>query len=188
MKWHGFLFTLALGVSVSACVPMIAGGAAAGVMGASMSYNNIGFDTEVTDNQLSLSIQSQIIDLPNIKKLANIQVVVFNHMVLLVGEVETTQLKDKIAHIAAKTKGAHEVFDQLKVGEMASLGDFTSDSWITTRVISDLNANGDNAFRYKVVTESGIVYLMARVSPAQGQKAAETASRVPGVRQVVKVF
>jgi len=47
----------------------------------------------------------------------------------------------------------------------------------------DLQAN-----TVKVVTEAGVVYLMGIVSRAEGDRAAQVASRVSGVTRVVTVF
>jgi osmotically-inducible protein OsmY len=40
----------------------------------------------------------------------------------------------------------------------------------------------------KVVSERAVVYLMGRVTPAEGEAAARVASRVSGVQRVVKNF
>jgi osmotically-inducible protein OsmY len=48
---------------------------------------------------------------------------------------------------------------------------------------SDLSSNV-----YKVVTESGIVYLMGITTQREGNRAAEVASRVSGVSKVVTLF
>ena len=39
-----------------------------------------------------------------------------------------------------------------------------------------------------MVTERGFVYLMGRVTPREGQMAAEVTRGVSGVRKVIKVF
>jgi osmotically-inducible protein OsmY len=40
----------------------------------------------------------------------------------------------------------------------------------------------------KVITESGVVYLMGVVSPAEGDAAVDIARNTSGVSRVVKVF
>ena len=65
----------------------------------------------------------------------------------------------------------------------------SNDSWLTSKVKSALLAQkGVPSDAIKVITENGIVYLMGIVSQDQGELAANTARRVDGVREVVKVF
>jgi osmotically-inducible protein OsmY len=47
----------------------------------------------------------------------------------------------------------------------------------------DIQANA-----FKVVSESGVVYLMGVVTQREGDRAAQVASRVSGVQRVVTVF
>ena len=45
-----------------------------------------------------------------------------------------------------------------------------------------------NATHVKVVTESGVVYLMGLLKQSEAEEAAEIARRVGGVQRVVKVM
>ena len=65
----------------------------------------------------------------------------------------------------------------------------TNDSWISTKVRTQMSANKDvPSGKIRVITENGTVYLMGMVSQAEGDKAALLARSVAGVSKVVKVF
>ena len=51
-------------------------------------------------------------------------------------------------------------------------------------MVNDASAFSD----IKVVTENGVVYMMGLVTEAKGNKAAEIASKVDGVKKVIKAF
>ena len=65
----------------------------------------------------------------------------------------------------------------------------TNDSWISTKVRTQMAANDNVPSRQiRVITENGVVYLMGMVSEAQGDRAALLARNITGVSKVVKVF
>ena len=64
-----------------------------------------------------------------------------------------------------------------------------ADTSITARVKSALvQAQDLQANVIKVITESGVVYMMGLVSRREADRAAQVASRVSGVQRVVTVF
>ena len=81
------------------------------------------------------------------------------------------------------------VHNELQVRGRVSLGTTASDATISTRVkAAFVDAKDLQANTVKVVTEAGVVYLMGIVSRAEGDRAAQVASRVSGVTRVVTVF
>ena len=64
-----------------------------------------------------------------------------------------------------------------------------NDTWITTRVKSKLLGKKEtDGLRIKVITENATVYLMGIIKKDQADFAADVASRIDGVKRVVKVF
>ena len=64
-----------------------------------------------------------------------------------------------------------------------------SDSLVASKVRAQLLGNsGVSLNQMKVIVERGIVYLMGIVTPSEAHTAADIASRVAGVKSVVKVF
>jgi BON domain len=72
---------------------------------------------------------------------------------------------------------------------VASLSDRTADTALATKVRAAFVNTREIAFNsVEIVTERGIVYLLGLVTEQEGQLVAQVASKVSGVKQVVKVF
>ncbi len=131
----------------------------------------------------------------NIKKASqqladsHINVSTYNKVVLLTGEVATSELRTLAGNTAREYKGVRQVYNELKLQGSSSLLSRTNDSWLTTKVKSKLLANKEiDSGDIEVVTEGGIVYLMGIVSRNTAEKAAAVASHTGGVVKVVRVF
>ena len=69
------------------------------------------------------------------------------------------------------------------------MSDRTADTALATKVRAAFVNTREIAFNsIEIVTERGIVYLLGLVTEQEGQIAALVASKVSGVKQVVKVF
>jgi osmotically-inducible protein OsmY len=121
---------------------------------------------------------------------AHFNVVSHNGVVLLVGQVQSEALKIRAGQIAAEASAqVRRVHNELEVAGKTTLLSRTNDSWISTKVRTQMAANKDvPSERIRVVTENGVVYLMGMLSQAQGDRAALLARNIAGVSRVVKVF
>ncbi|GAB3092865.1 BON domain-containing protein [Aestuariicella hydrocarbonica] len=120
-------------------------------------------------------------------KQANIDVVAFNSILLLTGQVASNDLRMLAGETAKKIHGVRQVFNEIQVQGTTSILARTNDTWLTTKVKSVLLANQDvDSSRIKVVTEDGVVYLLGLLSRAEANRAAETVSTIGGVQKVVK--
>jgi osmotically-inducible protein OsmY len=118
-----------------------------------------------------------------------IAVTSYNRKVLLTGQVPDERTRTEAASIVGRVDNVLSVHNELKVSGRVSLGTAAADTSITTRVKAALiDARDVQANTIKVVTEAGIVYLMGIVTRAEGDRAAQVASRVSGVQRVVTVF
>jgi BON domain len=116
-------------------------------------------------------------------------VTVFNRRVLLTGEVPSDADKRKAEAIVRTIDNVQGIINELTVGPPSAFSVRSSDAYITSKVKAALFTEKDLSSNYfKVVTEGGKVYLMGLVTSAEGDKGADTVSRVTGVVQVVKVF
>lgn len=118
-----------------------------------------------------------------------LNVVSYNGVVLLAGQVPSEALKTQ-AEQAARTVGkARRVHNELEVRGPTSHVARTNDAWLTSKVKSRLLATrGVPGSRVKVETENGVVYLMGLVTPVEADSAAAAAQKVFGVQKIVKVF
>lgn len=135
------------------------------------------------------------VGLVNIRKLdpslrsANITVVSYNGIVLLLGQIPTRELRVAAAEQVAKIKRVRQVQNALTVGPSTPFAVRSTDGWLTTKVKTKMAADRNVvASRVKVVTENGVVYLLGLVSQSEGDRAARIAQQTAGVQRVVKVF
>ncbi len=123
-------------------------------------------------------------------KQTQFDVISHNGVVLLIGQVESEQLKILATEIAsqASTK-IKRIHNELEVTEKSSFMDRSSDVWIATKVRTlMLTDNQVPSSQVRVIAENGAVYLMGLISQADGDNAANVARNVSGVTKVVKVF
>lgn len=112
----------------------------------------------------------------------------YNGNVLLTGQATSTQSL-RAETITRKTNGVINVYNQIRIADRISATGMANDSWITTKVKSNLVANSNTKARdIKVVTENSEVFLMGIVTRSEGQISAEVASKVSGVTQVITIF
>ena len=85
-----------------------------------------------------------------------------------------------------------EVYNELVIGPPSSLSTQSNDAMLTTKVKTALfqitHIPDFDPSRVKVVTNQSVVYLMGLVRPREADAAADKASQVGGVRQVVTLF
>ena len=123
-------------------------------------------------------------------KQAHFDVISHNGVVLLIGQVESEQLKFLATEIAsqASTK-IKRIHNELEVTEKSSFMDRSSDVWIATKVRTlMLTDNQVPSSQIRVIAENGAIYLMGLISQRDGDNAANVARNVSGVTKVVKVF
>jgi osmotically-inducible protein OsmY len=120
---------------------------------------------------------------------AHIVVVSHSGVVLLVGEVESEDLKTKAAEVTQTVDNVRSVHNELTVSGPISMVSRSNDSWLTTKVKTKLLAHGAiDSTRIDVTTENGVVYLMGTVPQEQARYAVEVTQTVDGVVKIVKVF
>ncbi len=120
---------------------------------------------------------------------AHINATSYNLSVLLTGQAPTEEARKGIEGAARSNPGVKNVTNEITVGGNSSLASRSSDSLITTSVKARLINNGKvSPSHVKVVTESGVVYLMGILTRDEADAAAEIARSTSGVTRVVKVF
>jgi osmotically-inducible protein OsmY len=175
-----------IGFVAAGCAPLVVGGVVAG--GAIMATDRRSVGIQVEDDAIERRINRALAEkFP--REAANINVSSYNRRVLLTGEVTTPQAKGDAEQIALRSDNVREVLNELEVGPLSAIGSRASDTATTAKVRAALiEAKEVPAATIRVVTERSVVYLMGRVTETEGKYAATVASRVSGVRQVVKTF
>ena len=171
--------------TLTACVPLLIGGAAVG--GSLVATDRRTSGAQLEDEGIELRGVSRIRS--NIGDRAHINLTSFNRQVLLTGEVPTAQDKALVEQIVTRVENVSAVVNELAVMGNSSLAQRSSDALVTGRVKSllidapDLFANS-----FKVVTERGTTYLMGRVTQREADRGTTVVRSTPGVQKVVRIF
>ena len=174
-----------LGLTLTACVPVIMGGAVMGTAMVASDRRTSGAQLEDTGIELRAvnRIQEALGDR------AHINVTSFNRRALITGEVPTAQDKQQVEQIVLKVDNVQSAVNELTVLGNSSLTQRSSDALITGKVKAGMvDAKDLFANAFKVVTERGNVYLMGRVTQREADRATEIARSTSGVLKVVRVF
>jgi len=122
-------------------------------------------------------------------KKAHINITAFNGMVLLTGQVASSELKNTAGNSIADLRKVRTVHNELEVAGPTSMMARTNDSWLTTKVKTALlTSKNTEGRRVKVVTENNIVFLMGLLTRSEADAAVEKTRKVFGVQKIVKVF
>ncbi len=180
-------------ILLCACIPLSGCVASAIVVGATAGgaivYDKRTFKI-MNEDRHGTEIAQTLIDHSKILKgRSHISVASFNHIMLMVGQAQTPEIRDYAYKLVSNVKHIQRIYNEVQVAGSSSLIQRMNDTWLTTKEkTAMLAAKGLNSTQIKVVTESSTVYLMGLVSQEQGVLAANVARRVPGVKKVVKVF
>ena len=155
---------------LSGCVPVVAAGAA-GTVAADSAGDSITVGKQVDDAWIRTKINKDILDIPELTDgKSNVNPTVFNGIVLLLGQVPTEAVKTQLAKQVSEIDGVRIVYNQLTVGPSEGVKGYAGDTWISAKVKTNM-VGRVNLFHFTVVTEQGVVYLMGRVTKAEGDEA-----------------
>lgn len=174
-----------LGGSLTACFPLVAGGALAG--GALVATDRRTSGAQLEDEGIELRSMSRLRD--QIGSRARVSVTSYNRQVLLTGEVLNEQDKKLVEQVVSRVENVSSVVNELAIINSPTLVQRSSDVLVTGQVKALLIDAKDlyvNAF--KVVTERGTVYLMGRVTQREADRATEIVRGARGVQKVVRIL
>ncbi|MDD5028618.1 MAG: BON domain-containing protein [Rhodoferax sp.] len=183
-----FLTTLAmatgLSASLSACFPVLVGGA---VMGGLVATDRRTSGAQLEDEGIELRAASRIRD--NLGERVHVNVNSYNRRVLLTGEVPNGQDTRLVEQIVSRVENVQSVVNELAELGGATLTQRSSDALVTGRVKAALvDAKDLYANAFKVVTERGTTYLMGRVTQRESDRATAITRSTSGVQKVVRVL
>lgn len=187
MKAFSPLAVIISALLLQGCVAAAVVGTAAVGTKAATDPRTVG--TQVDDSTLELRVNSALNKDEQLKKEARVNVMAWQGKVLLTGQSPTTDLAAQAKQIAMGVEGTTEVFNEIRQGQPIGLGTASSDTWITTKVRSQLLGSDQvKSSAVKVTTENAEVFLMGSLTEREGKAAADIASRVSGVKHVTTAF
>lgn len=175
---------------LNGCIAVaVVAGAGVGIEGENIAHDNRSVHQQFTDRSISDKAHNALLYDVQLNGSSHINVATYNGIVLLIGQVQTTDLKQRAQNIVSQIKGVTRVYNELSIGDSPSFFSDVDDSWITTKVKTMMLQRKElQSTNIKVITDNGVVYLMGNVSTEQGALAADTARRVKGVVKVVEAF
>lgn len=178
------LCVAALGSTLTACAPLMLGGAA---MGALVATDRRTSGAQLEDEGIELRAAGRIRE--SLGDRVHVNVTSYNRQVLLTGEVPNAQDKQQVEQIVSRVENVRATVNELAVLGNTSLTQRSSDALTTGKIKASMIDTRDlfaNAF--KVVTERGTTYLMGRVTQREATRATDIARGTGGVQKVVRVL
>lgn len=170
--------------SMSACAPLLVGGA---VMTGVVATDRRTAGTQLEDEAIEFKVASAV--RKELGERVHLNVTSFSRKVLLSGEARTQADKDQAEKLAQSQENVQSVVNDLAVAMPSSLTQRSKDLVITGQVkAAFIDAKDLQVNAFKVVTESGKVYLMGRVTSREAKRATDIVRGISGVTKVVRVF
>ncbi|MHB0774350.1 BON domain-containing protein [Halomonas sp. WWR20] len=178
----------ALSVSATLSLLLVLGGCA-NTPSAHEDYGTRTLGMQVEDESIESKVYNNLIQTDARFRDARISVDSYNGRVLLTGQVASEELKTQAGQIAEQVRMVRQVYNELAVAANAPVGQRMTDTWLTTKVKTQLASDESiDSGRIKVVTENSTVYLMGLVNHQEAERVVNAASQVGGIQRIVKVF
>lgn len=188
MKYRIPLCNLALVLASSlllqACIPLVAAGVGTGV---SATLDRRTYAEQIMDSEIEHKFNHSFP--AGLESKTQVSATAFNRWILLTGQAIDATSRNEVEERARGIANVREVFNEITLGYPASFTTRSNDSLITSNVKTRLfDSPYVSGHHVKVVTESGVVYLMGEVTEGEAKAATETARMASGVRKVVSIF
>ncbi len=178
------LLVILLSTQLTACFPVLVGGAAAGgAMAADRRTSGIYIEDK------SIKVKAENILTEKLGGRIHANVSVFNRSALITGEAVDEATKAQAESLVKDVSNVKSVTNELAVDYASRQTERNNDTYITSKVKGRMiTANRFPAIYVKVTTEATVVYLMGLVTHQEADDAVEIARTTDGVAKVVKVF
>lgn len=177
---------IVLGSLMSGCAGVLVGSVATGAVIADGERTT---GTFVEDQAIELKTLEAIRGNLELRGQRHISVTSYNQIVLLTGQVPSTELREIAVSIASKIEKVRQIFNEIEIAAPSSMVTRSGDSLLTAKVKTKLfTLSGFDATKVKVVSENGVVFLMGILTAEGANIAAVAASQVGGAQKIVKLF
>ncbi len=171
------------------CAPLILGGAMVGGAAVATDRRSVGIqlEDEAIESRVSHAIAARYDKID--RDVQRVNITSYNRRVLLLGQVPSEAVREEVGRIAERTENVRLVNNELTIGPAAPFSTGVNDAGVSTRVRAALLNDKDvRSGVIAVTTERNVVYLLGRVTEAEGELAAKVVSRTQAVSRVVKLF
>ena len=144
----------------------------------------------IDDETAEVTIAVNLKKASPVLKVSNINVKVYNGVVLIAGQVPSEDARQIAEKVTSQHRGVVRVINQLEVAGKATIiseiNDLTISTQVKALVLKDL---GRNVYqRTLITTENSVVYVMGFVSRTEATALENVVSSVRGVKRIVRVF
>tara|TARA_B100000787_G_C16053348_1_gene232261 strand:- start:85 stop:678 length:594 start_codon:yes stop_codon:yes gene_type:complete len=149
-------------------------------------------ETQIKDNQIFLAAWGPVQEvLEKETQKSHFNLISYNKAILIVGEVPTEEIKNKITDVLSKIKDVKTVHNKIIAGEACSIKQKAKDTITTSNVKTRLFLEVKNQvhpLHVKIMTENDTVYLLGIVNEKEADEAIKIAKSSKGVTLVVPLF
>jgi osmotically-inducible protein OsmY len=185
VRTTALLAALAASTVLSACAPLVVGGAMLG--GTLMATDRRTSGAQIEDQAIELKGMNRVRE--SLGERGHVSVTSYNRQVLITGEVMSEADKAAAEQAVQRVENVRSTVNELVIAGASSLTSRSNDVILSSKVkASFVDAKDLFANAFKVVTERGTVYLMGRVTEREASRAVEIARGIGGVQKVVRVF
>jgi len=171
---------------LAGCVPLVL--TAATVTAVEVSQDRRTPGKYLDDNLLEVRLRGALGQDQSLGGEVNISVTSFNGIVLLTGEVNTDEQRQRAGEIVQRDSETRKLVNELELAGKTNVVGRLNDSWLTSKVKARLFNTENLASKIKVVTEHGKVYLLGLVTQPEADAAVDAVRSVRGVTRIIKVF
>ncbi|OCW97987.1 division/outer membrane stress-associated lipid-binding lipoprotein [Alishewanella sp. HH-ZS] len=164
---------------------VVAGGATA----VTSAHDRRTLGSQIDDSSIVMKARRALSEDQLTAKGSNINITSYNGVVLLTGQTRSEQVKEQAQRLVQDIPSVKIVHNQIRLGNNTSMTTRTRDSWIATKVKTQLLADERvSGLNIRVVAENQEVFLMGLVGGAEADRAVDIARNVEGVVRVIKAF
>lgn len=181
-----------LAVTLGGCTAAVVGGAAVTAAGLNVAHDRRPVSTIINDQNLKLSVQGAIGDDRALASHNHIRVLVYNRVIVLLGEVADEQARSKAGKLASGFIGARRVVNLLDIMPEPSFWQRRADNALTARIKTGLlditEIRGFSPDLVNITVAHGEVYLLGLVTHAEAAAVIDNARNTRGVKRVINLF
>lgn len=144
------------------------------------------FSDDMTDLRINLEIRDTLMR-QDVKYSLDIEVTVFEGVVLLNGALPSADLIDQVLSVVWSVNGVRKVFNYIRIAQPLSLDEVNQDAAISAKIRMELSlTRGISSSNYKIIMENGVVYVFGIAKDeTELMNALGVIKDTPGVNEVV---
>lgn len=145
----------------------------------------------IDDQEIEFRALALLHEHDDIRNKSNISITSYNQRVLLTGQAANQQVSQRFANLVSRLPRVQKVFNEITIGAEGTWSEAVDDAYLTSKAkvyLIEIDLEGFDPTRVKVVTSLDTVYLMGLVTRKEADLVADKVRYLSGVKRVVKLF